>query len=274
MKQHQASTSIRPESPAVGIRWWSRLGTLVPFTSRATSANTTHSFLFNPLIILTCLGRPTSAFATTFVLVAMSKACTGAAVNATFALAIASYVSLHPVLLFPALTILAWQRSDQKHPKDTKISPQRNRSSLPIFFIRQTMLFVVFLGLLLGLSYAITGSWSFIPAVYGTRLLLPDLTPNVGLWWYFFIEMFDSFRSFFLGVFWLHMASYSPGLTIRLRNQPLAAAVLLCGIFAVFQPYANIGDAGAFLAMLTLYGHTFERECPHSFLPGRILTLQ
>ena len=34
-----------------------------------------------------------------------------------------------------------------------------------------------------------------------TRLTLPDLTPNPGLWWYFFTEMFDHFRPFFLMVF-------------------------------------------------------------------------
>lgn len=33
------------------------------------------------------------------------------------------------------------------------------------------------------------------------RLTVPDLTPNVGMWWYFFTEMFDHFRAFFLGVF-------------------------------------------------------------------------
>jgi phosphatidylinositol glycan class U len=32
-------------------------------------------------------------------------------------------------------------------------------------------------------------------------LTLPDLTPNTGLWWYFFTEMFDHFRPFFLMVF-------------------------------------------------------------------------
>lgn len=33
------------------------------------------------------------------------------------------------------------------------------------------------------------------------RLTLPDLTPTTGLWWYFFTEMFDHFRPFFLMVF-------------------------------------------------------------------------
>jgi phosphatidylinositol glycan class U len=119
---------------------------------------------------------------------------------------------------------------------------------------------VAAIAILFALSYALIGDWSFISAVYASRLLLPDLTPNVGLWWYFFIEIFDSFRNFFLGVFWLHMISYSPALTIRLREQPLAAVVLLCGIFAIFQPYANVGDAGFWLSLLSMYGHVHERE--------------
>lgn len=36
---------------------------------------------------------------------------------------------------------------------------------------------------------------------YWLRFLLPDLTPNPGLWWYFFTEMFDHFRPFYLVVF-------------------------------------------------------------------------
>ena len=172
-----------------------------------------------------------------------------------FALALASYTSLHPVLLLPPLTLLCYDRVVSK-PRQR--STTKGEPSASACVLRQLATFIVFLSILFGLSHMIAGSWSFIPSVYGTRLLLPDLTPNVGLWWYFFIEMFDPFRTFFLGVFWLHMASYSPGLTIRLRTQPLAATVLLCGVFAVFQPYANIGDAGAFMAMLTLYGHVLE----------------
>ena len=60
-------------------------------------------------------------------------------------------------------------------------------------------------------------STQFLASTYGFELLLTDLTPNIGLWWYFFTEMFDSFRAFFLGVFWLHMASYVGALTIRIR---------------------------------------------------------
>jgi len=216
------------------------------------------SYLFNPLIILTCLGRPTSVFSTTFVLLATAKACSGSSVSSAVALALAAYNSLHPALLLPPLTILCYDQTLARRQNAAKSAATNGVPTLTTFAIQHGITFTLIVGLLLGLSYAMTQSWAFLHAVYGTRLLLPDLTPNVGLWWYFFIEMFDSFRSFFLGVFWLHMAAYSPGLTIRLRRQPLAVVVLLCGIFSVFQPYANVGDAGVWMAMLTLYGHVFE----------------
>ncbi len=37
--------------------------------------------------------------------------------------------------------------------------------------------------------------------IFELRFLLPDLTPNPGLWWYFFTEMFEHFRPFYLIVF-------------------------------------------------------------------------
>jgi phosphatidylinositol glycan class U len=72
--------------------------------------------------------------------------------------------------------------------------------------------------------------------------------------------MFDAFRSFFLGVFWLHMLAYSWPLCLRLRKQPLAATVLMMGIIAIFEPYANVGAAATWLSCLCLLGHVFERK--------------
>jgi len=82
----------------------------------------------------------------------------------------------------------------------------------------------------------------------------------VGLWWYFFIEIFDSFREFFLGTFWLHLAAYVGGLTLRLRRQPLFVITTLLGIFAIFKPYPSISDVSLYLAFVPLYKHVFPRK--------------
>ena len=165
------------------------------------------------------------------------------------ALALASYLSLYPALLLPPLLLLCYDRYEQ-------IAKASASPSSPV--IIWISIFFGGVGLLLLMSYLVTGaSWEFLPATYGVQLLLPDLTPNVGLWWYFFIEMFDSFREFFLGVFWLHLGGYVSGLCIRVRKQPLFALTTMIGIFAIFKPYPSISDASLYFALLPLYRHVF-----------------
>lgn len=124
-----------------------------------------------------------------------------------------------------------------------------------------TSAFAASIAWFLYLSTLLTGNFSeYLSSTYGVHLLLPDLTPNVGLWWYFFIEMFDSFREFFLGVFWLHLGSYVGGLCIRLRKQPLFVVVTLLGIFAIFKPYPSLADTCLWFAVLPLYRHVFPCE--------------
>lgn len=150
------------------------------------------------------------------------------------------------------------------------------KGSLGAFASKSTGLFVSAVGGLLGLSYFITGgSWEFLYSTYGVHLMLPDLTPNVGLWWYFFIEMFDSFRDFFLCVFQLHLLIYVGGLCIRfrlvpvaltqkldaniVRKQPLFVITTILGICAMFKSYPSIGDTALYLSLLSLYRHVFPR---------------
>ncbi|KAL1656737.1 hypothetical protein SLS61_000533 [Didymella pomorum] len=206
------------------------------------------AFLYNPFTVLTCLARSTSALTNLFILTAIAKASQGASSTFILALSFAAYLGMHPILLFPPLLVLLY---------DARAAKTRTMPNAWSFTIIHTLGLVAVCGALLAASALLTGSWDFLAATYGVRLLLPDLTPNVGLWWYFFIEMFDSFREFFLGVFWLHAASYMPGLTIRLHKQPLFVACTLTGIFAVFTPYPSIADAALYLSLVPLFRHLF-----------------
>lgn len=168
-----------------------------------------YRFLFNPFSIATCIGRPTAIFTNTAILLAIAAATRGDIVKSILALGFASYLSLYPILLAPPLALLAYDHA----------FPNIDTVQAPIGYILR-----YFSGLtgtiasFLLLSHSILGSsWQFLASTYGVQLTLSDLTPNVGLWWYFFVEIFDSFRDFFLGVFWLHMVSYVGAMTIRLR---------------------------------------------------------
>lgn len=222
-----------------------------------------HSFLFNPFTLATCMARSTSTLTNLCILTAMAKACQGTSITFLLALSAASYLSMHPILLFPPLLVLLY---------DARVSRLKSYPSPIVFTMIHTLGFVIACGGLLWASALLTGSWDFLEATYGIRLLLPDLTPNVGLWWYFFIEMFDSFRDFFLGVFWLHVASYTPGLTIRLRKQPLFVAATLTGVFAIFTPYPSVADAALYLSLVPLFRHLFPRKSRHCHEYEHILT--
>ena len=186
----------------------------------------------------------------------MAKASQGASFTFILATAFASYSAMHPILLFPPLMVLLY---------DAKALKSKSTPNTTSFVVAHTLGFAAAIGALLAGSAFLTGSWDFLGATYGVRLLMPDLTPNVGLWWYFFIEMFDSFREFFLGVFWLHAASYMPGLTIRLHKQPLFVACTLTGVFAIFTPYPSIADAALYLSLVPMFRHLFP--CKYAYLP-------
>ncbi|KAL2823658.1 GPI transamidase component PIG-U [Aspergillus cavernicola] len=206
-------------------------------------------FLFNPFTIATCLGRSTAVFTTTGILYALSAAVQGQNLNSMLALGFASYLSIYPALLFIPLVLLCYDRRAQR----SNITP-----STALFVVKHFAVFLLSIAGLLGISLLIIGDlFALISATYGFQLLVPDLTPNIGLWWYFFIEIFDSFRDFFLGVFWLHLTAYAGSLTVRLRRQPLFVVTSLLGIFAVFKPYPSISDASLYFALLPLYRHIF-----------------
>lgn len=199
-----------------------------------------------------CLGRTTSLFTNCAILVAISKAIDKKHLNAMIALALASYLSLYPVLLLLPLLLLSF---------DQRQRGSGEAVSITIFFAECGLSFLGACVALLYMSYILTGfSWEFLASTYGNHLAVADLTPNIGLWWYFFIEMFDSFREFFLGVFWLHLGAYVGGLSIRLRRQPLFVTTTMLGIFAIFKPYPSVSDASLFLSLLPLYRHVFPRK--------------
>lgn len=214
-------------------------------------------YLFNPLNIATCVGRSTSVFTTCSILYAVANAVSGKPFHAIFAWAMASYLEMYPALLLPPLLLLCYDRQ-----------PTGEEKPLGTFMLRHVQVALSNLLFLFLLSYFfITWDTSFLSSTWGVQLTLSDLTPTIGLWWYFFIEMFDSFRSFFLAVFWLHLCSYVGGLSVRIRTQPLVVITVLLGIFAIFKPYPSIADAGLFLSMVPLFRHVFPLM-RYSFLTG------
>lgn len=72
------------------------------------------------------------------------------------------------------------------------------------------MYFVLYVMWLQSMLFSLT-------VLFVSSLSVPDLTPNIGLFWYFFAEMFEHFRLFFLCVFQINVFFYTLPLSIKLK---------------------------------------------------------
>jgi len=120
---------------------------------------------------------------------------------------------------------------------------------------------------------------SLLNSCYSFRLTLPDLTPNSGLWWYFFTEMFDHFRPFFLMVFSVHLLIYVVPICLKFqyvsrprmcmnssylysRYDPLYASFIVLGILGTFKSYTTLSDPGLFLSMIVIFPEIYQCKFP------------
>ncbi|KAG9299526.1 hypothetical protein G9A89_020697 [Geosiphon pyriformis] len=197
-------------------------------------------YLFNPFTIATCLSRSTIVFTNLAIVLGTYYSLRGNKSYGCFWMAMAAYLSFYPLMLIIP-TILLLTNTNREHSKIKNV------------IIQCVLLYIGWLGGLLTLSYLLVGSWKFLEVTYGVILLLTDLTPNIGLFWYFFIEMFDQFRSFFLVVFQLHTFIFAAPVALKFRDHPLFVIFLLCGIMAIFKSYPSIGDTSLYLAFLPIY---------------------
>jgi phosphatidylinositol glycan class U len=96
-----------------------------------------------------------------------------------------------------------------------------------------------------GLKMAKASNMSdYIYSTTGCQLFLLDLSPNIGLWWYLFIEMFDHFRPLFLAVFQLLLLAVIVPATLVMHRDPLFLTWFISAVLAVMKPYPTIGDIG------------------------------
>ncbi|KAL8277206.1 hypothetical protein RQP46_010379 [Phenoliferia psychrophenolica] len=209
-------------------------------------------YLFHPFSIGSALARSTSVFNNLCLSTAIAAAVSGSPLTLAFALSLATHLSLYPVLLLPPLILVLNHQSSP--PSSSPSTPSTTlTTSLRTTALLTTTAFLLHQLVVLALSHYLTGSWDFLSSVYGTILTIPDLTPTIGLGWYFFIEMFAHFRAFFVGVFQLHVLSYVAPLTIAYRRDPIFAVLLLVGIISIFKSYPSLGDFGIWHALLGTY---------------------
>ncbi|TFY80166.1 hypothetical protein EWM64_g3851, partial [Hericium alpestre] len=227
------------------------------------------SYLLNPYLLLPSLALSTATFDNALILLTLMFASEGASSAALLSLALAVHLSLPSLLLLPPV-ILLLHSTPHSHLASPNAAPSlfASISSDKSRTARMLGVFAAFFPILCVASRVVAGSWSWIGNTWGAGFILPDLTPNPGLWWYFFTEMFDHFRPFFLMVFSVHLLIYVAPLCIKFQHDPLYATFLLLGVLALFKPYPTLADPGLFTSLLALFPESYAhlRHAPVTFL--------
>ncbi|CAF0780998.1 unnamed protein product [Adineta steineri] len=209
--------------------------------------------MINPLSIGTCVAKSSLVFHNLLLTMTFYFFMTYQLLPFIITLCLASSVSLYPIVLIaPALLQFSKNNSNQ-------------RSIIRIFFV--LFLFIsITIGILFLNFFLNHQSWSFLESTYSFIFHVPDYTPNIGIFWYFFTEMFDHFRSLFVWTFQMHvLLLYIFPFTIRLRNDPIFLFWLLCAIFCTFKSYPAYGDATFYFNYLPIWSFLF-RYVRHSLV--------
>ncbi|CAD5117902.1 DgyrCDS6647 [Dimorphilus gyrociliatus] len=208
---------------------------------------------FSPWAIAACSVKSTAVFTNMFIALCLHSIVTGRYTRACLAVSVSAYLSLYPILLVvPIFVALINKNVEEKKKTKSTISERQIIMYNIIYAMSLTLGFLI---ALLYLSFMINNSWDFIQETYGFTLMVPDYTPNLGVFWYFFAEMFEHFRSFFLVVFQMNIFLYAVPLAIRFREEPMFLSCILLIFISVFKSYPSYADLSIYMALLPIWKH-------------------
>lgn len=261
-------------------------------------------YLVNPCLILSSAAGSAASFANLSVASALYGALIGTPALAALGIAMATYLSAHPLLLLVPTTLLLRQSVKTQHSTSYAVTVQASANASdtePSSADKQQALnqaqhtaanqiclqfiacFGLFLTCLLLLSDIQLSSYSdhftttvfsqsqinskgrstlplgaskpmhWTRHVYEYMILGPDSSPNIGMWWYFFAEVFPSWKAPLKALFGFATVIPPLLLTIKLHQNPLLLFLCQCIVNSMLKPYPTAADAAQFMAFLPLF---------------------
>ncbi|RLN46305.1 hypothetical protein BBJ29_008452 [Phytophthora kernoviae] len=238
--------------------WLSQIPVSPLFQPKNLPITAAFVYLLNPYSLASGIAMSTVSFTHLAVLYSLVFASEGALAASMMCLAVGTYLSVYPFFLVVPIVLLLRDVKRSKVVADTNDDNQTGGAGSSVLQLAVGCLVTlsVWLSLLLYLSWSLSGDWGFLEETYVWVAKYSDLTPNVGIFWYFFMEIFDRFIPYFLFVMHLHPCIYVVPIYLRMAHRPQAYACALIGIFSLFQAYSSFGDFGFFLSMLALHPKT------------------
>ncbi|KAK1281863.1 hypothetical protein QJS10_CPB22g01093 [Acorus calamus] len=276
---------IRATGQNLQLAYQNSLGSLnlkrLQETSRSISAGDLAALIYfwNPMTIVACVGLSTSPIENMMVVLSVYGACSRLAPLAAFGWVLAVHLSLYPILLIIPIILLLGYGPDappaklfvistssgsrslsDTHDKSNRL-PNQMMFPMRIFSWRLVGSFIIWASiwslhvLILSSIYLnqFGGLSEMFKKTYGFILTVEDLSPNIGVLWYFFAEVFDFFRVFFLLVFHMNILFMILPLAIRLYHRPCFLAFVYIAISSLLKSYPSVGDSALYLGLLGFF---------------------
>lgn len=230
-------------------------------------------YLFNPLMLLSSWCHSTVMLSLLFITESIHQLAVYKNLpRSMISLSIATYLSFTPIYL--VVPILAFAHS---------LLRGHHEPLLPFIYFQGPALFISSCGLLIFFSLVITSSFLFFDQCYGTIIRFDNIKPNLGLWWYFFTEMFDFFTPFYIGTFNIFQALFIAPMTIRFfeyqSSRKFAGgdsflAIILCYLWISFtKSYPTVADLGYALSFLPIFAGSILPYCKLVYASGLALII-
>lgn len=196
------------------------------------------AYLFNPYSILNCVGQTTTIWSNFLLSVMIYALSREMKFLCLITLALETQRNFYPFVLIVPLALAFSEKSKSK-------------------IISRGMTIVLFGIIFAGLNYGgyqLMGSWKFIDSTFGFIIHCRDLTPNIGLFWYFFTEMFDHFRQLFLYTFQLNTTIlYLFPLSFTFKECPEFLLTILLALTTIFASYPCIGAIAFYMSLIPMW---------------------
>ncbi|KAJ0094083.1 hypothetical protein Patl1_15612 [Pistacia atlantica] len=216
-------------------------------------------YLWNPFTIVACVGLSTSPIENLAIISSLYGACKRLPPLAAFGWVMATHLSLYPAILIIPLIILLGYGPDAPPSKlflqsrcskggDNPLSStscqqeELTFSGKPVVhFLLWISVWSVYVLILCGISVQQNGGLlEMFKSTYGFILTVEDLSPNMGVLWYFFAEVFEFFRNFFLILFHVNILFMVLPLAIRLNHRPCFLAFVYIAISSMLKSFPSV----------------------------------
>ncbi|XP_043809857.1 phosphatidylinositol glycan anchor biosynthesis class U protein isoform X2 [Manihot esculenta] len=185
--------------------------------------------LWNPFTTVACVGLSTSPIENLFIILTLYGAC--------------AYAPPQKLFLQKGCYKIRDNSSSDVHCKQEKMINQLKPHI--IFFMENSRAFLFLDNFLVTLF---VGSMWYLVCLSSSivacgrcfkELMVEDMSPNIGVLWYFFAEVFNFFRNFFLIIFHINILFMILPLAIRLNHRPCFLAFSCIAILSMLKPYPS-----------------------------------